>query len=463
MEIKNMLTKKTTFNAKDSGLLFTLGVVIVQAAAFVTFLPIKNETVLQYIMIAVIQAIMFFTCYIYCRKQGMDFFKAVKVKPKIDGNCFFVALGLGIATLYIMIVPLNLYVQLLESIGLKIPEDTLTFRTPQEVALGAIFISLLPAICEETLFRGVVLQGLRRFGDFYAVIVSAALFMLMHANPLQTPFPFVMGIVLGIVFIKTGNLIYSSVIHFVNNFLSVIFDYLSHNIKMPEVEEAAVFMDLTAGNLIVIAVMAAIFAACLYYLLKQRTVNDEFDSPKIFKTPSKIPGGLGTILRYADPFAETPFSGNAEAQAGGFKGQDDGFAVTQNAQGVRDVFLSEHKMQDDGFAADTETPQGGAAGLGAPSEAGDADKKSVYASNNIFVNAQELLAQGFLYDEKNGLFVLPYGEYADIAPPLGFADVTKDGKYNDKYTGKKAFILRSLGGIIVCGATWILSLIMSLI
>ena len=59
--------------------------------------------------------------------------------------------------------------------------------------------------------------------------------------------------------------------------------------------------------------------------------------------------------------------------------------------------------------------------------------------------------------------MLPYGEYADIAPPLGFADVTKDGKYNDKYTGKKAFILRSLGGIIVCGATWILSLIMSLI
>ena len=82
-----------------------------------------------------------------------------------------------------------------------------------------ISISVFPAVFEELLFRGVIMQSLRRFGDPFAMVVSAILFAMLHRNLLQGPNALITGLVLGYFTLRTGSLIPAIVAHFVNNLL----------------------------------------------------------------------------------------------------------------------------------------------------------------------------------------------------------------------------------------------------
>lgn len=77
--------------------------------------------------------------------------------------------------------------------------------------------AILPALIEEFALRGVVLGSLRRFGDTFAIIVSAAIFGIMHGNLEQIPFAFVIGLYLGFITVKTGSVWAAVLLHLINN------------------------------------------------------------------------------------------------------------------------------------------------------------------------------------------------------------------------------------------------------
>jgi len=85
-------------------------------------------------------------------------------------------------------------------------------------------LSVLPAILEEILFRGFILQSLRRFGDMFAVIISALVFALVHGNFAQLPNAFIMGVTIAFLAVKTGSLIPGMILHFINNFGATVLD-----------------------------------------------------------------------------------------------------------------------------------------------------------------------------------------------------------------------------------------------
>lgn len=65
-----------------------------------------------------------------------------------------------------------------------------------------LYASILAPIAEEVLFRGYVLRSLRPFGKRFAVFGSALLFGLFHGNLLQTPYAFLVGLILGYVTVE---------------------------------------------------------------------------------------------------------------------------------------------------------------------------------------------------------------------------------------------------------------------
>lgn len=85
--------------------------------------------------------------------------------------------------------------------------------------LGYAFI---PALIEEFTFRGVILQPLRKYGDRFAIVMSAILFALMHGNMVQAPVALIAGIALGYFCIATGSIWTSIAIHFSNNLVSTL-------------------------------------------------------------------------------------------------------------------------------------------------------------------------------------------------------------------------------------------------
>jgi membrane protease YdiL (CAAX protease family) len=83
-------------------------------------------------------------------------------------------------------------------------------------------VAAVPALAEEFAMRGVVMQQLRRHGDRFAIITSAALFAVMHGNLIQAPFAFFLGLALGYFTVITGSIWTAISIHFLNNFFSVL-------------------------------------------------------------------------------------------------------------------------------------------------------------------------------------------------------------------------------------------------
>jgi sodium transport system permease protein len=84
-------------------------------------------------------------------------------------------------------------------------------------------LALTPAICEEVLFRGFVLSGLRsRMGAVSAVAGSALLFGLFHLNAAQFLFAVPAGLMLGALALRTRSLVPPMLLHLTNNLLAVL-------------------------------------------------------------------------------------------------------------------------------------------------------------------------------------------------------------------------------------------------
>lgn len=95
--------------------------------------------------------------------------------------------------------------------------------------LYIVSTSVVPALIEEFVFRGIVMGSLRKYGDLFAIITSSILFAAMHGNIEQIPFAFILGLSFSYIDCKTNSLIPSILIHFFNNFYAVISDILNAN------------------------------------------------------------------------------------------------------------------------------------------------------------------------------------------------------------------------------------------
>lgn len=94
--------------------------------------------------------------------------------------------------------------------------------------LTVVVLALLPAVCEEMLFRGALIPVVRRLtgGWVSAVVISAVVFSLAHADVTGLLARTILGVLLGAVFVITRSVFASVVFHFFNNF-SVVYNLYS--------------------------------------------------------------------------------------------------------------------------------------------------------------------------------------------------------------------------------------------
>lgn len=89
---------------------------------------------------------------------------------------------------------------------------------------GVLAIAIVGPVAEELVFReGIIRPLLRlRIHRWQAVLISAAVFGIIHVNPAQVPFAFAMGIILGAIYAKTRSIVLTSLLHIFNNSLAVV-------------------------------------------------------------------------------------------------------------------------------------------------------------------------------------------------------------------------------------------------
>ena len=91
---------------------------------------------------------------------------------------------------------LSTFVESTTGITFEYP-DSRTPTTPLGIAMYLIQLAVVPALVEEYALRGVVMMPARKFGNWFAILVSSALFGMMHGNLVQAPFAFIVGIGIG--------------------------------------------------------------------------------------------------------------------------------------------------------------------------------------------------------------------------------------------------------------------------
>ena len=148
----------------------------------------------------------------------------------------------------------------------------------QTIGLGgwAIMSTVVAApILEEVLFRGVIFESCReRLGKGGAVLLSALLFGLIHGIPVQIVNAFVVGLILGYIYLRTRSLMSVIVLHAINNglaYISMAFFDDGGNVTLGELISARWLYWVVYG------LSAAIFLFAMVRLWRQLRDNSEVE------------------------------------------------------------------------------------------------------------------------------------------------------------------------------------------
>lgn len=136
---------------------------------------------------------------------------------------------------------------LVEKINLTMPDTTrMMFEEVMKVSWGYVAIGLMVPIAEEIVFRGAIQHMLQvALGKRYpwiAIVISALIFGFIHLNKAQGVHAFVIGLLLGWMFYRTGSILPGLVFHWVNNSVA----YLMFNL-LPEMNDGKL-IDLFHGD-----------------------------------------------------------------------------------------------------------------------------------------------------------------------------------------------------------------------
>lgn len=174
-------------------------------------------------------------------------------KPNSLKNFFF-AIGIGFVTLVIGNYITTFFVLGMESFGVFFQTGEVpNVETASDFFWQVLATALVPALVEEFAVRGVIMQSLRKYGDIFAIVVSALLFAILHGNMVQAPFALLLGCIMGWLVIITDSLWTGIAIHFMNNFYAVVMNTLL--VTLPEHMYIIVFLSINAVG-VVLGVMA---------------------------------------------------------------------------------------------------------------------------------------------------------------------------------------------------------------
>ena len=181
----------------------------------------------------VVTAICYVFLYLIYNKTQRIEYKAINLNFKMKWHTYLLIIAVGLIPLFGLYNFIDVVNNILEAIGFPMKDGTTeTLANPMSFgvfALSVVVTCIIPAITEELLFRGIILNGLRtRFNDVQAIFMSAFMFALMHQNLQQLVYPFLLGSIMAWLVLRTGSLISSMLVHFINNFLVILFAYLQN-------------------------------------------------------------------------------------------------------------------------------------------------------------------------------------------------------------------------------------------
>ena len=200
-------------------------------------------SVASWVSYAVTQVAIVLVVWLFSLWRKYDLISVAKLRPMKNPYRYLLLLPITIMTIVAFLPVSMLFNKFFSVIGFVggVTAGSIEFENAGIFILAVFVMGLLPALGEEFLMRGNILPGLASRGAVFGVFISALLFSLLHANPVQTGYQFCLGVVLAVLFMTSRSLVPCVAVHFLNNFFSLLM-----TAYIPEIDQA--ILDLGAFN-----------------------------------------------------------------------------------------------------------------------------------------------------------------------------------------------------------------------
>ncbi len=147
-----------------------------------------------------------------------------------------------------------------------------------------LFAGILAPIFEELVFRGIMLDKLRGYGDKTAIFFTALTFGLFHGNLSQFFYAFALGLILGYIAMKTNTIKYTVILHMAINIIGsglmpLILKLVPEEMMNPETlgtfvpEIGTALLMIGIGFFMVVMILGFIIGGIILYLKNIKKVE----------------------------------------------------------------------------------------------------------------------------------------------------------------------------------------------
>lgn len=167
------------------------------------------------------------------RRPGL--WRAYRPYP-ISGLRVLVVVALALLGVLVFTDLSALWSLLLEALGLPLGGGDIPLpSSTQGLMLCVLCVAVLPAVCEEFVFRGAILSAFEPNGTRRAIWITALLFALLHGSLAGFPVQFLIGALLGWLVICSDSIYAGLIYHTTHNAATVLMQYVASR-HLPDAE-----------------------------------------------------------------------------------------------------------------------------------------------------------------------------------------------------------------------------------
>lgn len=284
-----MLDRKESPSILESNILYLLiGILLITVGSMVQAVEIYTGLLITEYLIILLPVLLYLKVKGYSLRQtlrlnGISFKQVIYI-------VLIVLLSYPIAVFfnYLGIVFLSKYGQVLPS-SVPIPGSS------KEFVLGLIIVSITPGICEEIMFRGMLMKSYGSLGTKKAIIYSAVLFGIFHFNLQNLLGPIFLGILFGLLVYKTNSILSSIIAHATNNLVALLIGTLSLNAEEMVLDTQVVVPDnLLLFGAIAMGIIALILGYIVCRLMESMPGTEIREKESLFDVP------IGSFYSYSN-------------------------------------------------------------------------------------------------------------------------------------------------------------------
>lgn len=257
---------KKEYSFKDSLYIYLLVLLLPIIITFIVYAIISNFSLnivaQNYILLVVSQLSFLGIFLIYSKIKKVDIKSASIFNFKLNFWLILIVLVIGLIAMYSFSPLVNYIDYLLSLVGYNTePPNVFSMSNFGMFLITVLVVAVMPAICEECVFRGAITSGLSKYKKWIIIVLSGLMFALFHMNVQQLIYQFVLGMALASVMLTTGSIVYTMLLHFFNNFVVLFTNYIAPT-------SSDTIVPTTVMDHILPFVLAVAGSIVIYFLLK---------------------------------------------------------------------------------------------------------------------------------------------------------------------------------------------------